>query len=342
MITVDRVLASEFANRSLGRLLPSLDSAGLSEIAVSVVICTRNRKNELRKTLNTLSKQCLPGYFWEILVVDNASDDGSYQELLLRADKPKSRLRVLREPQIGLSYARNTALLHARGRIVAFIDDDVTCDAGWLSELITPFKKGNVVAVGGTIEPALEEHDSWLSDLLPFEVGGPSSRYMFDIESDKIGRLGLPSPFGANMAMRRSAALEIGGFRHDLGWGKYFLPSEELEFFSRLRDASKGNILYVPGARVLHRVDRSRCSSKYYRQWQRAYGRAAVLLRTDKREIRASFHCQLTLVMLIFRGALAYPIWNLKRDSPYLLSVWREGLRAQGALAMLRNYSSPA
>lgn len=249
-----------------------------AEIELSVVICTRDRRESLLLTLDSVLSQRTDGPV-EVLVVDNGSSDGSGAAVReLRAGSPLP-LRLAEEPEQGLSIARNRALREATGRALVFIDDDVTCHAGWLLAHLRSFRDPQVVGVAGRILPRLPaEAPGWWHELLPDEKGGPTSRYDFgDQPAEVLPGAGIPLPFGANMGVLREAALEVGGFRSDLGWGRKMIPSEELEFFRRIR-ARGGRIVYVPAASLDHRIDPGRTSREYYLRWQRAYGRSTVIL----------------------------------------------------------------
>jgi glycosyltransferase involved in cell wall biosynthesis len=101
---------------------------------ISVIICTRNRPDSLRQTLHSLAQCDDGGIQWEILVVDNASDE----PLNPRLDGPCARLTVrwLAQPVLGV-YGKSHALnLAARqpglGDLIVVLDDDMSPDREWL------------------------------------------------------------------------------------------------------------------------------------------------------------------------------------------------------------------
>jgi glycosyltransferase involved in cell wall biosynthesis len=245
-------------------------------IEISVVICTRDRVAHLERTLATLARQEAP-VAWETVVVDNGSRDGTAVRVAELADGFPVPLRLAAEHRYGLAHARNHGLNRARGEVVIFIDDDVNCRPGWLLKHAEVFRDSTVGGAGGKILPLLPpETPQWFHDLLPHEIGGPTSRYDFGDEPRDIG-LSMPPPFGANMAVRRHLALAVGGFRTDLGWGPQMIPSEEMEFFARVR-ALGVRLCYVPEAVVEHRIDPARVTRQYYLTWQRGYGRSKFVI----------------------------------------------------------------
>src|SRR5438552_6692933 len=84
----------------------------------SVIIPTYNRRELLRRTLGSVWRQTFKDY--EVLVVDDGSTDGTYEELTASA----APLHVLRQQNTGPGEARNLAAQSARGNYLAFLDSD--------------------------------------------------------------------------------------------------------------------------------------------------------------------------------------------------------------------------
>src|SRR5262245_60987260 len=98
-------------------------------MGITITIQTYNRADEVRRTLWSLSKidtRGVPPY--EVLVVDNNSDDHTPSVVREFSSAFGSRLRYVSESRQGLSHARNRAITEARYEIVAFLDDDVEVD----------------------------------------------------------------------------------------------------------------------------------------------------------------------------------------------------------------------
>ncbi|HWE04037.1 MAG TPA: glycosyltransferase family 2 protein [Tepidisphaeraceae bacterium] len=88
---------------------------------LSYIIVTRNRRETLLRTLALLEQNTrLPRHDWEVIVVDNASDDGT-AEALARNHRQAAILRLAENEGVP---ARNHALRPASGRYVVFLDDD--------------------------------------------------------------------------------------------------------------------------------------------------------------------------------------------------------------------------
>jgi glycosyltransferase involved in cell wall biosynthesis len=248
----------------------------------TVAVCTRNRRESLLVTLDSLAGQ-EAGFEWEVLVVDNGSEDGSVDAARERSEQLRLRpFRVEVEPRAGVSIARNRALESARGRWIVFIDDDVWCEPGLLAAYADVFEREDPAGAGGRVVPRIpDELPPWLRELLAQRQGGPTSRYDYGLTPAKIVPDGpIPVPFGANMAVSREAALRAGGFREDLGWGPLALPGEETELYLRLLSQG-GRIFYVPQASVLHRVEPARLQPDAVVDWHRTYGRSQAVFRRE-------------------------------------------------------------
>lgn len=302
--------------------------------ALTMAICSRNRLAQLERTVDTLIPQQWDKP-WEILIVDNASNDGTHAAMRRRSVDSPVPFTVIRESKPGLSHARNLALGKSQGNAIVFLDDDVDCQPGLVAAHGNAFARKDICATAGRIVPVLPaDAEPWFSEILPGEIGGPTSRYDFDVPGGPVGRQGLPLPFGANMGVRRRVALDVGGFRTDLGWGKRMIPSEEIEFFNRVKDTRRGYIFYLPEAIVHHRIEASRTRLDYYRKWQQAYGRSLVLMGEDRPEGPADFRQR-----ILETGERLREDENRLRgqsDFPANIDALREVERTKGELSELK------
>ncbi len=217
--------------------------------SVSVVVCTRDRPNELERCLTSLSR--LSERPKQIIVVDNAPRTGHARAVVDRFPT----IAYVPEPRPGLSTARNAALPHTTGEIVAFTDDDATVHAEWLGRLAAAFDRREVEAVTGLVLPA--ELDTPAQVAFERVVGGFNGGYRsFTFGPDffaEMRRYGVPVwrlGAGANMAVRRETLLELGGFDERLGAGAAGC-SEDSEFWYRVL-ARGGECRYEPAAVVFH------------------------------------------------------------------------------------------
>jgi len=220
--------------------------------SATVVVCTRDRTEELAHCLPGLQRLAAQGY--EVLVVDNApSDDGTAR--LLRS---YPTIRYLLEPRPGLDSARNLGLRAATGEIVAFTDDDAQIDPGWLTALLRNFDDPMVAVVTGITMPLELETDAqvWFEQTNGFGRG--FERMQFDSTNKNPLAAGTVGA-GVNMAIRRGLALNhIGLFDEALDCGTPSLTGGDQEFFFRTLDRGY-RIVYEPAALVWH---------KHRREWE--------------------------------------------------------------------------
>lgn len=99
---------------------------------ITVQLCTYNRKALLGTVLRALFNQTLDADRYEIVVVDDGSADGTYEEVL-RPLQPPCAFHLVRQRNAGLAAGRNAGIARARGQIVLFMDDDVLATPGLLA-----------------------------------------------------------------------------------------------------------------------------------------------------------------------------------------------------------------
>lgn len=217
--------------------------------AATVAVCTRDRPEDLRRCLESLSR--LPDDGQEILVVDSASRSHETREVVESFPK----VRYLRVERPGLNVARNAALQAATGEIVVFIDDDAVADTGWLRAHRRAFAHPLImVSTGITLPleletPAQEAFEAFASFNRGFAPAVFSRRNLHPLAAGKAGA-------GVNMALRRELAGRIGLFDKALDAGTPTHSGGETELFSRALAAGY-RIAYTPGALNWHRHRRT-------------------------------------------------------------------------------------
>ena len=223
---------------------------------VSVVVCTRNRAAQLGACLDRLRGLTYPDL--EILIVDNAPTDDSTREAVEKAAADDPRIRYVLEPRPGLSRARNAGLAEARGRYLAYTDDDVAVDPGWVEGLLRGFGRDSAVGcvtglvATADIAGAAEEYfdaraASWSTRCEPlhWSLSGPGSDDpLFPYSPGVFGT-------GANLAFDRAVLVGLGAFDEALGAGTRTRGGEDLDIFIRVLRAGRA-ITYEPAALVWH------------------------------------------------------------------------------------------
>jgi GT2 family glycosyltransferase len=218
---------------------------------VSVVVCVRDGAATLDDCLAGVARLEYPDF--EVLVVDDGSVDDS------AAIAARHRCRVIRTPNQGLSAARNLGIAAARGEIVAFVDADARPDPHWLHYLADAFAHGEFVGVGGPNLPY--PGDGEVAECVAQAPGGPIHVLLSDREAEHIP--------GCNMAFRRSALEQIGGFDP-----QFRAAGDDVDLCWRLQERG-GRLGFAAAAVVWHH---QRDSVRGYWRQQLGYGRAEALL----------------------------------------------------------------
>lgn len=248
---------------------------------VSVIIATHNRRRLLAETLDALARQDWPPDRFEVLVVDNASTDGTSEMAAgVAAARDLPAVRLLREERPGKSHAMNRAVAAARGAILACTDDDVRPDPGWVRAIAEAMEETGADFVVGRIRPRWETAPpAWVSPrlygVLAVPDNGPDR---FEI---RAGLNEHAMPIGANMAVRADVVRRIGGWRADLGKLRDTLRSgEDHEFYLRMLRAGMRGV-YEPRASVAHFVPADRLRRAYFIRWLHDNGRVVSAIERE-------------------------------------------------------------
>jgi glycosyltransferase involved in cell wall biosynthesis len=212
--------------------------------AISVVVCTRDRPRSLHGCLASLARLG-PGSC-EVIVVDNASGTGETKELV--AETP---FRYVREDRVGLNRARNRGACEASHAIVAYVDDDVRVDPGWLRGIARGFRSTDVDAVTGLVLPAeLETRPQLLFEIYRgMDKEMEARRYRNPIMYPHGLIRGRDVVVETNMAFRRKVLEGLGGFDTALETGTPSGGGGDLDLFQRVL-VSGGTVRYEPSAIV--------------------------------------------------------------------------------------------
>lgn len=252
---------------------------GGAGLGVSVIICCHNSARRLPQTLAHLASQDTDGSPpWEVIVVDNASTDDTAE--LARARWPEHHpapLRVVYEPRLGLSNARQRGFSEAKYEVVGFVDDDNWVCAEWVrtaAEVMA--RQPRIGACGGPIEAVCEvSPPEWFLRSKKAVAPPPPRADAGDI-SETVG-----AACGAGLVVRRSAWRELKdrGFRFLLTdrHGPSLTAGGDTELCFALRLAG-WRIWYEPCLRLRHFVPKERLDWNRWRRQARGAGMAYAVL----------------------------------------------------------------
>ncbi|WP_297006428.1 glycosyltransferase family 2 protein [uncultured Corynebacterium sp.] len=285
---------------------------------VSVILCTDARGPWLAETLAALAANT-PAFSVEILLVDNSAGGRLASDpAVADACAADPRIRLVRAPVPGLSRARNVGVRAARGRVIAFTDDDAVPDPDWISRAVAALDRSGGWCVTGRVLPVSvrEESHRLFESIGGFDKGTAGTTWTRSGSSG--GRVPPVYPYpagcfgsGNNMAFTRDCLGRLGGFAEELGAGRVTRGGEDLDMFRRVILAG-GTIVYVPTMVVRHH---HRDSRRALRRQMFGFGtgmaaslaRCALDDRRYARDIVASLPLGLSTLLTSRRRADAVP-----------------------------------
>ncbi len=226
------------------------DSMTNSLFDLSLVICTRNRAAQLAETLKKVSA-IRSQLKWELIVADNGSTDGTsavVQEFAATSDHP---VQLIVKPGRGVSCAKNAGWQSAKAAIVVCIDDDCYPEQDYFDSIFDPFSKDPKLGfVGGRI---------LLHDPTDRRITIQESLEPLSLPAGSFIRPGVIQ--GANVAYRRAALVEVGGFDPWFGAGALY-SGDETELMARI-SAAGWNGAYDPKPVVYHHHGRKTANDEW-------------------------------------------------------------------------------
>ncbi len=290
------------------------------EVHISVIICCYNSARRLPVTLEHLAKQKNDSNIqWEVIVVDNNSTDNTAEIAIKEWESQGSpvELRVVSEPNSGLSNARKKGILESKGELIIFCDDD-----NWLANNyvglahIIMNQAQDIMMLGGIGEAVFEsKKPGWFEQFYSnFAVGEHPKR--------KIGQQNVIYLYGAGFVIRKS----------------FFVLLKEIGFESLLSDrkgkelTSGGDTEYCLVASLLgfrieadsrlkfkHYMPANRMNLNYLKRWHYGFGKTKLYL-----DIYKHFFMKPDIP----GQGLRLPFWidtllhKLKKLATYYPSVW--------------------
>ncbi len=213
---------------------------------VSIIICTRNRAEDLRQTLTALSQICVPEDLpTELVIADNGSTDGT-ADLVRNYHLPNMTIRYVHEPRPGKGYVYNRGMAEATGEVFLLTDDDVRPAENWIAAMCRPILEGRAEAVFGKVVLPDHLNPAWTE---------PMHRTL--LASTEETNLADPDALvGANMAFSRKVLELVPAFDTELGPGAIGFGDETL-FSYQLKEAGY-KIVAAPETQVEHHFDSAR------------------------------------------------------------------------------------
>jgi len=266
----------------------------------SIIIPTYDRPRQLTACLAALAQLDYPRNCFEVIVADDGSD--APLETVIAPFRNQLEVTLLRQPHAGPAAARNTGAARAKGRFLAFTDDDCAPAPDWLQNLAARFvTAADHVIIGGRTLNAL-----------PNNLYSTASQLIVDVGCAYLNT----DPNHARFFTANNLALPADGFRALGGFDPTFVTaaSEDRELCGRW--VSRGyRMIYAPEVLVYHAHELT--WRTFWRQHFN-YGRGALLLQQARarykwEHFRPDPRYYLTL--------LRYPFSQLCRQQAVLLSA---------------------
>lgn len=219
----------------------------MSDLFVSVLFSSYNgATRRLRHALDSLVSQELPHDRWELIAVDNNSNDDTFD--LLNSYSEKLPITVLQQRKPGKSGALNMALDRVKGDLIVFTDDDIRAEQNWLQAIVDcAVAHPGFGVFGGRIVPDWEkEPKDRFIDWIPM-----GSTFAI-VDETQSGPCDPTKVWGPNTIVRRELLGTSVRYREDIGPlpGKMFAMGEDAEIIIRL--AASGAKSYRCAEAVVH------------------------------------------------------------------------------------------
>ena len=222
------------------------------DVAVSVIVATRDRSHYLRDLIRSLLYQEFKNF--ELVIVDDSRNKYHREKVAELAEEISGKLDVVllrNEYGMGIPESLNRGVAVASGSIIAFTDDDCIADSRWLSNIVRWYRYPNVGGVGGKVIP-IEIDAVWSAR----EVKGHEEVGKISWNGEVVSNFDLGKHVtlvdclpGANMSFRKDLVIKAGGFSPIYKGNAYRF---ETELSYRVRRLNY-KIVYDPGAIILHR-----------------------------------------------------------------------------------------
>ncbi len=293
---------------------------------ISTVVCTFNRASLLRNVLIDLGAQNLDRDQYEVLVVDNNSEDDT-RAVADEFERQYPNVRYVHEPEQGLAHARNRGWREAKGDYVGYTDDDCRMPPQWLSVAAEIIRARRPALFGGPYYACYNTpKPKWFKDEYESHVQGDIARFFSKEECLD----------GGNMFLRRDLLERLNGFDASLGMsGTKLAYGEETALQLRVRaEMPSAEVYYDPRLYLRHlvRPEKMRLGWVLRHRWvagrsaTRALGPDAQRTRREIRRMMIELICTMgrELVRIRRRDYRRYPHYQnyvYERISPHVVRL---------------------
>lgn len=218
----------------------------------SVIVAVRNEKENIGSLLQDLMRQDIPTKLYEIIIVDDASGDGTQDEMrLFRKEFPgvdKNLIYIMNEGS-GKKAAIETGIRIAGGELIVTTDGDCRVGRSWLKSLLSYYRAHKPVMISGPVK--ISPYNNILEAFQSLEI---QSLVATGAGAVRMGRPIMCN--GANLAYTKAAFAEVGGYEGD----KAYASGDDIFLLHKIhRRYGSGSVHFIksPGAMVTTSPERS-------------------------------------------------------------------------------------
>lgn len=284
---------------------------------VSVVIVNRNGIEFVDACLRSVLSNDYPEF--EVIFVDNASSDGSLEYVRNTFGSDKRLLFVENSNSVGPAVGRNNGIAVAKGKYIAFLDNDTEVDALWLIELVNVLEQD--ASIGAAQSKLLKSDQKDVFDyagdyLTPFgflseRARGAKDTGQFDYVAD------IFSAKSAACVMRKDLLDRVGGFDED-----FYMYLEETDLCWRVWLAGY-RVVFIPNSKVYHAYGtKKKATKEHYPEYTVRYYGCRNYISTLLKNLGTInlikilplhvFSMAVLSVMFILKGRIKDFLWILK------------------------------
>ena len=309
------------------------------KLGVSVVIVTLNGKQRLLPTLEHLANQEDIHFNWEVLLIDNYSNDGTAefaQEFWNKEPRPCG-LRSYLEDKKGQLHARNAGFDQANFRYVLFCDDDNSLSPNYVKTAFEYIRKNNgIAAVGGKGIPQFESGftlSDWVKPQIRFLGCGPQGKASGDTTFEK-GCLYTAGTIVDRLWIDR---LRESGFQPKLTGrnGNSLIGGEDTELTYALK-AIGGHLHYCEEMTFQHVIPAKRLTLDYFKRLYKAMGYSDFILEYYYFPRKSLMFTWLLSTLLIVKYAIKKVIRSHEPNKQTLFYFFRHLGRWQAHVMLIR------
>lgn len=292
----------------------------------SIIIPSYNRRLLLNKLIGSLYQLVFPHSDYEILIIDNNSQDGT-RDLVGKTiiQHQDLSIKYINEKAPGLHNARHRGMMEAKGDVLCFLDDDVTVDSRWLEEISETFKSTDAVLVGGKVLPDYEvPPPSWIEPLWDTTNGKKILGILSLIDlGDDLHEVDPIHIYGCNYAIAKKTLIECNGFHPDS------MPENLIQFrgdgetglAKKIRKKGYTSI-YNPKACVFHYVPKERMTLEYF--CKRMFNQGISDSYTEIRKNRGIQNRIQAMINMAYLKGRIFHVENVLRDNDLLAWTFKE------------------